>query len=57
MKFIGLGFVIPSAVLAGYFLGRWLDQLFHTQFLYIVFLILGAVGGLTTMVRNAQGKF
>jgi F0F1-type ATP synthase assembly protein I len=56
MKYMGLGFLIPSAIAVGYFMGYGLDILFHTHFLNIVFLILGAVGGLTAMVRQAQGK-
>lgn len=53
---MGLGFLIPCAVAAGYFFGRWLDTLFHTHFLYIVFLILGAIGGMMGMIREALGK-
>lgn len=54
MKFLGLGFLIPCAIAVGYFLGYGLDRLFHTHFLYIVFLILGAIGGLMAMVREAR---
>ena len=56
MKYLGLGFLIPSAIVMGYFLGYGLDRLFGTHFLYIVFLILGAAGGLFAMVREVQGK-
>ncbi len=56
MKFLGLGFLVPCGVAAGYFLGLWLDQLFHTHFLYIVLLILGAIGGIAALVREAQAK-
>jgi F0F1-type ATP synthase assembly protein I len=56
VKFLGLGLLIPGAILAGYILGMWFDRLFHTQFLYIVFVILGAVVGLFAMVREAKIK-
>ena len=56
VRFAGLGFLIPCSVAAGYFLGLVLDKLFHTNFLYIVFLILGAAGGLYAMVREASAK-
>ena len=56
MKFLGLGFLIPGGVAAGYFTGLWLDGLLHTHFLYIVLLILGAIGGILALVREAQLK-
>ena len=56
MKYMGLGFLAPGGAVVGYFMGYGLDKLFHTHFLYIVFLMLGAVGGLTAMVREARGK-
>ena len=55
-RFLSLGFVIPAAILAGYAVGYGLDHLFGTHFLYLVFLIVGAVGGLAAMVREAQRK-
>jgi hypothetical protein len=56
VKFLGLGFLIPCGVAIGYFAGLWLDQLLHTHFLYIVLLILGAVGGIIALIREAQPK-
>jgi F0F1-type ATP synthase assembly protein I len=56
LKYVGLGFLAPCGAVAGYFLGYVLDGFFHTHFLYIVFVMLGAVGGLAAMVREAKGK-
>jgi F0F1-type ATP synthase assembly protein I len=56
VKFAGLGFVIPSCVVGGYFFGAVLDRFFHTNYLYIVFLLIGAVAGLFAMVREARDK-
>jgi F0F1-type ATP synthase assembly protein I len=56
VKFLGLGFLIPCGVAVGYFGGLWLDQLFHTHFLYIVLLIAGAIGGISALIREAQSK-
>ena len=56
VKFAGLGFVIPCCIVGGYFIGYVLDRFFQTNFLYIVFLIAGAVAGLFAMVREASGK-
>ncbi len=55
-RFLSLGFVIPAAILVGYAIGYGLDRLFGTHVLYLVFLILGAIGGLAAMVREAQKK-
>ncbi len=54
MRYAGLGFLIPSSIAAGYFIGYLLDRLFHTTFLYIVFLLIGAAAGLYAMVREAK---
>ncbi len=56
MRFVGVGFLIPCSIVIGYYFGLWLDGLLHTHFLYIVFLLLGAAGGLAEMVRQVQGK-
>lgn len=54
MKYAGLGFLIPCSIAVGYFMGYVLDRLFHTNFLYIVFLLIGAAAGLYAMVREAS---
>jgi F0F1-type ATP synthase assembly protein I len=36
----------------GYAIGYLLDKAFGTHFLYIPFLILGAVGGLVEIIRT-----
>jgi F0F1-type ATP synthase assembly protein I len=56
LKNVGLGFLPPCGAVVGYVMGYGLDRLFQTHFLYVVFVILGAIGGLTAMVRQAQGK-
>lgn len=56
MRYIGLGFIIPGAVLIGYLMGLGLDLVFRTHFFYIVFVILGAIGGMIQMVREVKPK-
>ena len=41
--YLTLAMTLPVSAVVGYFMGFWLDKVFHTHFLYIVFLILGIV--------------
>jgi F0F1-type ATP synthase assembly protein I len=51
-EYTSLAFMLPAATLIGYVVGYVLDRAFHTHFLYIVFLILGAAGGLLQLIRQ-----
>ena len=51
-RYSGMAFTIPAAVVAGYFIGAWLDGRFGTHSLYVAGVILGAAGGLTQVVRQ-----
>jgi F0F1-type ATP synthase assembly protein I len=51
-EYTSLAFMRPAATLIGYVVGYVLDRAFHTHFLYIVFLILGAAGGLLQLIRQ-----
>ncbi len=52
-RYSEIGFIIPSAVLLGFFLGKLLDYWLHTKWLYLVGLLFGAVVGFTQMIRMA----
>ena len=52
-KYSEIGFIIPAAVLLGYFLGRVLDHYLHTTWIYLVGVIFGAVAGFVSMIRMA----
>ena len=49
--YASLGIMMPAATVTGYFIGVLLDHLFHTSFLYIVFLLLGIVAGFWEVIR------
>ena len=49
--YASLGVMLPAATVTGYFIGVLLDHLFHTSFLYIVFLLLGIVAGFLEVIR------
>ena len=51
-KYGGLTFLIPASVLIGYTIGYFLDKAFGTQFLKIVFLLLGVAAGMIELVRE-----
>ena len=49
--YASLGIMLPAATVTGYFLGLLLDYLFHTSFLYIVFLLIGTAAGFIEFIR------
>jgi len=56
-KYSEIGFIIPAAVLLGFFLGKLLDYWLHTKWIYIAGLIFGAVVGFVEMIRMATASF
>jgi F0F1-type ATP synthase assembly protein I len=56
-RYSEIGFIIPSAVLLGFFLGKLLDYWLHTKWLYLVGLLFGAVVGFWQVIRMALGAF
>jgi F0F1-type ATP synthase assembly protein I len=52
-RYSEIGFIIPSAVLLGFFLGKLGDYWLHTKWLYLVGLMFGAVVGFWQMIRTA----
>jgi F0F1-type ATP synthase assembly protein I len=52
-----IGFMIPAAILLGYFLGKLADYWLHTRWFYLVGLLFGAVVGFWQMIRMAVGAF
>jgi F0F1-type ATP synthase assembly protein I len=56
-RYSEIGFIIPAAVLLGFFLGKLLDYWLHTRWLYLVGLLFGAVVGFVEMIRMAMGAF
>jgi F0F1-type ATP synthase assembly protein I len=51
-EYSSMAFLIPISTFVGYGMGYLLDKAFHTHFLYIAFMILGAVGGIVEIVRQ-----
>ncbi len=51
-RYTGMAFLLPVSTFVGYAIGYLLDKLFHTHFLYIVFLILGIISGFVSLFRE-----
>ena len=54
-RYSEIGFIIPAAILLGFFLGKLADYWLHTKWLYLVGLLFGAVVGFAQMIRMAMG--
>ena len=54
-RYSEMGFIIPAAILLGFFLGKLADYWLHTKWLYLVGLLFGAVVGFWQMIRMAVG--
>ena len=51
-EYTALAFLLPAATLVGYVIGYMLDKAFGTNFLYIVFLLLGIASGFVQLIRQ-----
>jgi F0F1-type ATP synthase assembly protein I len=56
-RYSEIGFILPSAVLLGFFLGKLLDYWLHTKWFYLAGLLFGAVVGFWQVIRMALGAF
>ncbi|HWP85977.1 MAG TPA: AtpZ/AtpI family protein [Terriglobia bacterium] len=52
-EYASLGVALPATTATGYFLGVLLDHWLGTDFLYLVFLILGIAAGFLEIYRIA----
>ena len=51
-RYSQIAFIIPAAVVVGLLLGKLLDYWFHTHWLFLVGIIIGAVAGFVDMIRS-----
>ena len=50
---IQLALVLPAAVLIGALAGTWLDKHFHTRWIVVVGILIGAVAGFVQIFKTA----
>ena len=51
-RYSSLAFLLPSSVIVGYTIGYFLDKWFGTDYLYLVFLVIGIVAGFIELIRE-----
>jgi len=51
-RYSNLAFIIPAAVVVGLLVGKLLDYWFHTHWLSLAGVILGAVAGFVDLIRT-----
>jgi F0F1-type ATP synthase assembly protein I len=51
-RYSQLAFIIPASVVVGLLVGKLLDYWFHTHWLYLVGIILGAIAGFYDVIRT-----
>lgn len=51
-RYSQIAFIIPAAVVIGLFLGKLMDRWLHTRWLFLVGVIIGAIAGLTDVIRT-----
>ena len=55
-KYYGIVFLLPASILVGWIIGYFLDKVFGTQILKIVFLFLGVAAGIIEQMTIAGCK-
>ena len=56
-RYSEIGFIIPAAVVLGFFFGKLLDHWLHTHWFTVGGVIFGAVVGFAQMIRMAAASF
>jgi F0F1-type ATP synthase assembly protein I len=51
-RYSQIAFIIPAAVVVGLLLGKLFDYWFHTHWLFLAGLIVGAIAGLWDVIRT-----
>lgn len=51
-RYSHVAFVIPAGVVAGLLVGKLLDYWFHTHWLFLAGIIVGAIAGFVDIIRT-----
>ncbi len=51
-RYSQIAFILPAAVVVGLLLGKLLDYWFHTHWLFLAGIIVGAVAGFVDIIRT-----
>lgn len=53
-EWMALAFILPASIAAGVIIGYLLDRVFGTNFLYIVFLLIGIAAGFKQLLAGIE---
>ncbi len=53
-RYSQIAFILPAAVVVGLLLGKLLDYWFHTHWLFLAGIILGAIAGFVDIIRTVM---
>jgi ATP synthase protein I len=51
-RYSQLAFILPAAVVVGLLIGKLFDYWFHTHWLFLAGIIIGAVAGFVDIIRT-----
>jgi F0F1-type ATP synthase assembly protein I len=51
-QYTGLALVLPISTFVGYLAGHYLDKMFGTHWLTVLFVVLGTTGGFIELIRQ-----
>jgi F0F1-type ATP synthase assembly protein I len=55
-RYSQIAFILPAAVVVGLLGGKLLDYWFHTHWLFLVGVIVGAIAGFVDLIRTVTRK-
>lgn len=55
-RYSQIAFILPAAVVVGLLLGKLFDHWFHTKWLFLVGIVVGAIAGFVDLIRTVVGK-
>jgi len=53
-RYSQIAFILPAAVVVGLLLGKLLDYWFHTHWMFLAGIIVGAVAGFVDIIRTVM---
>jgi len=53
-RYSQIAFILPAAVVVGLLLGKLLDYWFHTHWIFLAGIIVGAIAGFVDIIRTVM---
>lgn len=55
-RYSQIAFILPAAVVVGLLIGKLLDYWFHTHWIFLAGIIIGAIAGFINIIRTVLRK-